>query len=393
MTQEPVYDAIVVGLGAMGSAALYQLSKRGARVLGIDQYSPPHTLGSSHGDTRLTRCAIGEGSHYVPLAVRSHEIWRELEERSGETVLTECGGLFFSGEKQVSPVHGTTAFLDQTIAAAKQHGIEHELLDLAALEQRFPQFKYSGIECGYYEPGAGFVRPERAIDLQLRFAVEQGAEVMRDTAVVAVEPASTQAGLSRVTTADAEFAAKRVILTAGAWVSQFLDPAVHEQFAVYRQLLFWFEPDMDIGRFEPAEFPVYIRSDRTKEDLIYGFPAIDGIKGGIKIASEQYASTCTPEAGTAPVTQAEIDRMFALASRFLKIKNHCYRAAACLFTVTPDGEFTIDFHPDHPDLIVASPCSGHGFKHSAAIGEMLAELALDGQTHFDRTEYRMDRFH
>lgn len=391
MEEPQPYDVVVVGLGAMGAAALYQLSKRGARVLGIDQFSPPHARGSSHGDTRLTRLAIGEGSHYVPLAVRSHEIWRELEQLSGQSLLTETGGLFFSGEKQVSPVHGTTEFLKETEAAAASHDIDHEILDVDALRQRFPQFKYSGIERGYYEPGAGFVRPERCIDVQLRQAEINGATVLRGTLVTGVDPAAAS-GPAVVQCGDVSFVGRRVILSAGAWVSEFLEPQIRDQFQVFRQLLFWFEGDSDPALFEPERFPVFIRTDRTKEDLIYGFPAIDGDGGGFKIASEQYARTCTPEEGTLDVTDAEIARMYERASRFLRITDRCYRAAACLFTVTPDGEFTIDFHPEHPALIVASPCSGHGFKHSAAIGELLAQLALDGETTFDRHPYRMGRF-
>ncbi len=375
------WDVIVVGLGAMGSAALYQLSKRGVRVLGIDQFSPPHDRGSSHGDTRLTRLGVGEGAHYVPLAMRSHEIWRELEAASGEEILSETGGFFFSGEEQVSPVHGASDFITATIAAAEQFGIEHEVLDVEAMRSRFPQFKYYGKEVGYYEPRAGFVCPERAIDVQLRLAESQGATVWRNTPVTAVEP---EDGSVRVVTDRGAQTATRVVLTAGAWISRFLEPQYSDRFAVYRQMLFWFDVDGSIDDFMPGRFPVYIRTDRTKDDVLYGFPAVDGPNGGIKIASEQYLAQCDPDRMDRDVSDEEVAQMHALASRFLRIGQCCQRATSCLFTVTPDGEFVIDFHPRHSELILASPCSGHGFKHSAAIGEMLAELAIDGETRFER---------
>lgn len=387
---EQPFDVIVVGLGAMGSATLYQLARRGARVLGIDRFAPPHERGSSHGDTRLTRLAIGEGAHYVPLALRSHEIWRELEHATGEELLTECGGLFFLGDEQVSPVHGATDFIGETVAAAQAHGLAHELLDLDQLRRRFPQFHYHGKERGYFEAGAGFVAPERCIRTQLAEAQRLGAHVRTGEPVLAIDPAGTD--LARVRTQNGEFRAEKVVLTVGAWVSQFLPPTWGPWFEVYRQLLFWFEVDGDGRDFEPEQFPVFIRTDRTKEDLIYGFPAVDGPQGGIKIASEQYGQTCDPDVGTAPVTEAEIRAMYERSSRHIRIGERCLRAAACLFTVTPDGEFVLDYHPDHPELIIASPCSGHGFKHSAAIGQLLSELALDGSSTFNREPYRIDRF-
>ncbi len=386
------YDAIVVGLGAMGSAALYQLSKRGARVLGIDRFSPPHSRGSSHGDTRLTRVAIGEGRHYVPLAARSHEIWRELEEASGERLLTVTGGLFFSGQEQGSPVHGAADFIGETVAAAAAFGIEHEVLDHEEMARRFPQFRYYGIERGYYEPGAGFVCPERCIEVQLRLAEAQGAEIRRDEAALEIVPIGRDE--ARVRTKDGEFTARRVILSSGAWLNQFLAPSFHDKFEVYRQCLFWVEVEdsISIEEFRPDRFPVYIRTDRRKDDIIYGFPAIDGPDGGIKIASEDYSTPCDPDQGTTPVTEDEERAMLELASRFLRVGTRCLRSAACLFTVTPDGEFVIDLHPDHPQLVLASPCSGHGFKHSAAIGELLSELALGGKTEFDRVPFLLSRF-
>jgi len=384
------YDVIVVGLGAMGSAALYQLSKHDARVLGIDQFDPPHDRGSSHGETRLTRLGIGEGRHYVPFAIRSHEIWRELEAATGEKLLTVTGGLFFSGEEQGSPVHGAADFIGETVAAAQAFDIEHEVLDHQQLNERFPQFRYSGRERGYYEPDAGFVAPEKCIEVQLRCAQKMGAEVRTHEPVHRVEPLSD--GTARVLTESGAYTAQRVILSAGSWLSRFLPPIHHDKFKVYRQSLYWIEVEGSIEEFHPERFPVFIRTDRLRDDVLYGFPANDGPHGGIKIATEYYDSTCNPEIGCTPVSAEEQRQMLEFSSRFLRVGARCIRATSCLFTVTPDGEFVIDHHPDHSQLILASPCSGHGFKHSAAVGELLAAMGLGLPCELDRSHFGMERF-
>ena len=173
----PVADVIVVGLGAMGSASLYQLSSRGARVVGIDRYVPPHVHGSSHGETRITRQAIGEGAAYVPLVLRSHQIWRELEAQTGESLLLACGGLILSGEVGEALHHGKPQFLQRTLQAARQFGIVHEVLTPAQIEERFPQFTLTGNETGYFEPGAGLVYPERCVQVQHEQARRLGAQI------------------------------------------------------------------------------------------------------------------------------------------------------------------------------------------------------------------------
>ena len=384
------FDVIVVGLGAMGSATLYQAAKRGARVLGIDKYTPPHDRASSHGDTRLTRLAIGEGRHYVPYAMRSHEIWRELEAATGEDILTVTGGLFFCGEEQGSPVHGASDFIGETVASAEAYGIEHEVLDSAELGKRFPQFKLNGIERGYYEPEAGFVRPEKAIEVQLAEAQKRDATVLNNTEVLSIEATSPTSAV--VKTADATYTADKVVVSTGAWISKFFGPLFPNVFEVYRQCLFWVDTEIPIENFLPDRFPVYIRTDKIRDDVLYGFPSVDGPEGGIKIASEYYGETCDPDEGLYPVTPEETEEMLALASRFLKIGTNCYRASPCLFTVTPDGEFVMDEHPEHPALIFASPCSGHGFKHSSAIGERLATMALGSECDLDLSHFRLARF-
>ncbi|HEV2061298.1 MAG TPA: FAD-dependent oxidoreductase, partial [Solirubrobacteraceae bacterium] len=220
------YDAIVVGLGAVGSATTYHLAKQGARVLGIDRFHPPHELGSTHGETRITRVAVGEGARYVPYVRRSHELWRELERESGESLMTACGMLMIGGARPAA-FHGARDFLRATVDVAREHGVPHETPTAGEVERRFPQFALTGDERGfYYEPGAGFVRPERAVATQLRLAERHGAELRFDERVTDVAPG--RVGDDRATT---------VVVAAGPWIGEL----VPGDFAVHRQVQFWFE--------------------------------------------------------------------------------------------------------------------------------------------------------
>ena len=209
------YDAIVVGLGAVGAATLYQLARRGARVLGIDRFAPPHDQGSSHGESRITRLAIGEGDAYVPLVQRSHAIWRELEARTGRPILTQTGGLVLAPRDGAADHHGKPDFVRRTIACAQRFGIAHEVLDADGIRARFPQFHLQHDEIGYYEPEAGFLRPEQAIAAQLEAAVACGATVRTHEPVLALEYG---AGTDAVTvrTAAGDFSADQVVVAAGA---------------------------------------------------------------------------------------------------------------------------------------------------------------------------------
>jgi sarcosine oxidase len=361
----------------MGAAALYQLAKRGARVLGIDRYDPPHDRGSSHGDTRITRLAIGEGAHYTPLVRRSHEIWRDIERETGAGLLTQCGGLVISSNAKTSFTH-VPAFFDNTVAAARRYGIAHELLDTAQLRRRYPQFAVRDGEIGYHEPSAGYVRAEACIAAELALARKLGAETRTGETVLSFDTGS-------VTTDRGTYAADRIILAAGAWLPGLLGGET--PFKIHRQTLFWFEAPQDF-----RDLPVFIWELQGSHQAIYGFPAIDA--NGVKIASEQYADSFDPNDVSRAVSQGEIDAMVDsfVTPNFPSLTGRCTRATSCLYTVTPDFQFVIDHHPAMSRVIVASPCSGHGFKHSAAIGEALAHLALGEESPFDLSAFRFDRF-
>ena len=383
------YDVVILGLGAMGSAAAYQLAKRGAKVLGLDRYAPPHAMGSSHGDTRITRLAIGEGAHYTPLALRSHEIWREIEAETGADLMTVTGGLIISSANRTAALH-VDDFFANTVAAAEEHGIAHRIMDAADIKKRFPQFQIRDTEIGYYEEQAGFLRPENCVRAQMALARKYGAELHTDETVLGFD-----AGAHGVIihTARGRYAAEKLIIVAGAWLPELLGAPYGASFKVLRQVLFWFDVPGAITPFLPGIGPVFIWEQQGPQQAMYGFPAIDGPHGGVKVATQQYETATTPDTVNRAVAPEEASRMHDIyvAPYLPALARKCLKAVACLYTVTPDAGFVIDFHPESQHIIIASPCSGHGFKHSAAIGQALCELAIDGRSRFDLSAFSLGR--
>jgi len=379
------FDVAVLGLGAIGSAALYQLAKRGARVLGIDQFSPPHAFGSSHGETRITRCAIGEGEYYTPLALRSQALWREIGQASGKELLSSVGALVISGASKTSFTH-VEDFFANTIAAARRYGVAHEVLDAAEIRSRFPQFRIRDDEVGYYEPGAGYLRPEACVTAQLELARARGAVIRTNERVTDFTPRARNVS---IISDKGRYAAEKLVVAAGPWLPELFDPALSRHFRVFRQVQFWFAPGND--SFRPDRFPVFIWELSGRRQAIYGFPDIDG--SGVKVATEQYDSDTTASAAAREIDPAEAVSMHEqyVAPFLPALTAECTRASSCLYTVTSDFGFVVDRHPGSDRVIIASCCSGHGFKHSAAIGEDLACLALDGRSQLDPGAFSLAR--
>ena len=384
------HDVIVLGLGAMGSACAYQLAKRGAKVLGLDLFDPPHEQGSSHGETRITRLAIGEGEQYTPLAQRSHELWREIERETGADLLTVTGGLIVSSDAPRAATH-VEGFFANTVAAARKFGIAHELLDASEIRRRFPQFNVRDNEIGYFEPDAGFLRPEACVRAQLSLAGKYGAEIHTNEKAVAIENVS---GAVTVKTDRRSYSADRLILAAGSWLPSFLGARYEPVFRVYRQVQFWFDVAGPGALYQPGRMPVFIWEVQGGAQGIYGFPAVDGARGGVKVATEQYLAPTTPGTVSREVRAEEAAAMYRdhIAPQLPGLSDKCLRSAACLYTVTPDAGFVIDAHPDWDRVLVVSACSGHGFKHSAAIGEAVCERTLDGKSRLDLGAFALSRF-
>ena len=385
------FDTIVCGLGAMGSAAVYQLAKRGNKVLGLDRFSPPHANGSSHGESRIIRQAIGEGEDYVPLVLRSYELWREIEKATGKELLTITGGLTLESQNSEAVMHGRRDFLDQAIRCAEKFNIRHEILETADIRKRYPQFAVTD-ERAYFEYETGFLRPELCIEAQLHLARKHGAAVQTDETVVSVESRGDSGVM--VKTSRGTYYAEKVIITAGPWIGRFLPPAYAHLFKVYRQVMYWFDIREDCrSTFAPPGFPIFIWIfGKGGEFGFYGFPTLDGKT--IKIATEQFTATTDPDHVQRTVGMEEAQSMYRdyVQGRLPGISDRCGAAASCLYTVTPDSNFVIDVHPDNDRIMIASPCSGHGFKHSAAIGEALAEQVIDGKSKIDISSFSMKRF-
>jgi len=372
---------IVVGLGAMGSAACSQLAARGVSVIGIDQYVPPHSWGSTHGETRMTRLAIGEGREYVPLVRRSHELWPELEGETGTRLLTEAGVVILA--------HPSSPFLRETRASARQYEIQHRDLSNAELGARFPMFAVDEQTEAYYEPEGGYVRPEAAVAAQLELARGRGAQLRLGERV---ERWTASANGVAVTTDVDKYDAGQLLLCAGAWIGE-LFPDGREMFAVYRQLLYWFP--IREGYPQLRDMPAFVwdlgGSQRgfVHLDGFYGFPAVDGPGGGVKVAAEFYERTTTPDRRQHPGTQREIDRMYerCIAPYLPWLGARPLKTVSCLYTCTRGSRFVIDRHPEHDSVLIVSACSGHGFKHSPAIGEAVAQWLTGREPDIDLSAF------
>ena len=382
-------DFVVIGLGAMGSAVLYQLAKRGLSAIGIDRFAPPHQMGSSHGETRLTRQAVGEGRDYAPLVLNSHRIWRELEADTGETLLNDCGVLVMAPGSGQTSHHGKPDFVARSIEVARDFGIVHEILDGAEVARRFPQFlNLAGDEKAYYEPGGGYVFPERCISAQLSRAAQLGAQIRTGVEVVAID----QPGTVRIETTDGTIEAGQVVVAAGSWTAPLLGAPFERLLAVNRQVLHWYELD-DLSAYGP-DAPAFIwMHGATDVDYLYGFPPLPG-DHRIKVATEQYETRTTAESIDRDVDPAESAEMYRkhVQGRLAGARPRVVQSAACLYTVTPDRGFIIDRHPYHDRVLVISACSGHGFKHSAGIGDAVAELVTEGRNHVDLSPFSIARF-
>jgi sarcosine oxidase len=381
-----------MGLGAMGSAAASQLAGRGARVLGLERYTPAHDQGSSHGRSRIIRQAYFEHPAYVPLLLRAYELWQQLEHETGRRLLTLTGGLMI-GPPASQVVAGS-------IRSAQEHGLPYEALDAAEIRRRFPPFNPDPEVVALYETRAGVLDPEECIRAQLELATRRGAALHFEAPALRWE-AAPSGDRVRVTTARGAYEAARLVLAAGAWAPALLaDPSASSgqalglPLAVERQVLYWFEPIGGAGLFQPERFPIWIWEVGPDLDL-YGFPAQDGPPGGVKVAFYRTGDegTCTPETIDRDVHPAEIERMReALAACVPSLNGELRATMTCMYTNTPDQHFVIGAHPRHPQVVIASPCSGHGFKFASVVGEVLADLALDGATRHPIGLFDINRF-
>jgi sarcosine oxidase len=376
----------------MGSAALYQLVRRGEKVIGIDRFVPPHANGSSHGGTRVTREAVGEGPAYVPLAVRSHQIINELEKKFGETFLVRSGTLIIgSPAVGATPLHGAPDFLDNSIAMAEQFGIEHQILSAEELRVRYPQFRrFRDTDRGYLEPNAGYMLPEALIDAQIRGARSSGAETLTSTAVTSLAQEGDQIVME---TTSGPIIARRAIVAAGAWTRGLLGDPFDKILTVTRQTIHWYGAQ-DFRAFAPDKMPVFIWFVTDKlEDYFTGFPVTDP-KEGVKMVASRDTPDIDHESVGPKAEPWEADDFYNrhVGPNMIGVKPTVVNSATCFYTNTPDKGFIIDNHPRMDSVLVVSACSGHGFKHSLAIGEAVAQVIHDGKSEIDLSPFNLARF-
>jgi len=372
-----MYDVIVAGVGGMGSATCWQLAQRGAKVLGLERFDIPHVMGSSHGINRIIRMAYFEHPDYVPLLRRAYRLWRETEQRAGEQLLYVTGS-FDIGRPESHVVEGS-------LEACRMHALEHEIFEADALNRRFPGYRVPASHVGVFQPDGGFVASERAIVAHVMLATAAGAEIHGREPILSYAPV---AGGVEVVTAKGRYRAHRLVLSTGAWIGDHV-PALAHAAIPERQVLAWIQPKVP-AHFGLDRFPV--SNALFDEGHAYQFPVwgVPGVKIGLyhHLKESGHADTLSrePNAADEAVLRDIVRRYFPDAD------GPTLSLRACLFTNTPDEHFVVDTLPGAPEIVVASPCSGHGFKFASVMGEILADLALDGGTRHDIALFRLARF-
>jgi sarcosine oxidase len=362
------YDVIVLGLGAMGSAAAQHLAARGARILGIDQFVPPHDKGSSHGGTRMIRQAYWESPDYIPLVLRAYELWVKLEGDADAKLLTITGGLILGSADGPLVCGG--------IEAAEAHGIPYSVLSRGEIRHRFPIITPLDSDVAVYEERAGYLFPEECIRAQLKLAAVNGAVLRFGEKVLSW---SALADRVEVTTERARYEAGHLVITAGPWTNEALQHLF--PLRVTRQVMTWIQPAGGVEPFLPDRFPVFLCESPDGGPPGYGFPAVDGASGGVKAAIHGSDVECTPETIDRVIHEvdgAEVIR--ELRPRFPSLDGEILKAQTCMYTMTPDEHFIIGQYPEQALVSIACGFSGHGFKFAPVVGEILADLATVGTT-------------
>ena len=369
------FDTIIVGLGAMGSAALYHLASRGVKVLGIDRLVTPHIHGSTHGRTRIIREAYYEHPGYVPIVQRAYELWASLEREAGEPLFVQTGGLM------IGPPDGE--LFAGALRSATEHGLAHEILEPAAVHARFPGFRVPTGSRALHEPRAGLLLPEKIVETHLALAKRAGATIRTGVSVTGWE---ADDGV-RVHTDAGELRAKTLILAAGPWLPSLV-PDLDLPLEVERQLFHWFEPASHKEWYDAEHSPISL-IEYADGRFFATFPDVGhGVKAGI----HHEGAIIDIDDPRAPASEAEGAEMTALLARYLpQAAGRILDRATCVYTNTPDHDFLLDKHPEHPNVLIASPCSGHGFKFSSAIGEILADIVTTGETSFDLSPFAIAR--
>lgn len=370
------YDVVVIGQGAAGSAALYHLARRGKRVLGLERHAINHDLASSHGQTRIIRLGYFEHPSYVPLVRAAYTLWRDLEAASGETLI-HITGIAEMGHPKSELVTGT-------LDSSRQHNLTHEIIDAKETMRRYPAFKLPDDFITVIQPEGGYVEAAKSVRVHTKLAQDAGAELRTGERVLAIEPRGEGV---RIVTQNGKIESASVIVAAGAWTKTLL-PALPANLFATRQMLTWFDVAEPAPFREPA-FPVWMLESEL--GIHYGFPWSE--EEGLKVALHHHErERVDPETYDRAMSAKDEALVRAGVTRFLPAADTKLRASkSCLYTMTDDGDFILDRMPGYPQIVVASPCSGHGFKFSPVIGEVLADLATTGSTKRDISRFGVGR--
>ncbi|ELY61451.1 N-methyltryptophan oxidase [Natronococcus amylolyticus DSM 10524] len=371
------YDAIVLGVGGIGSAATAHLATRGADVLGLERYDVPHDYGSSHGRSRMFRLAYAEDPAYVPLAKRAAELWDDLEDATDRRLFYRTGSV------DAGPADGELVAGSRRSCA--EHGLEYEELSSSELTERYPGYRLPEGYEAIYQPDGGFLEPEACTVGHVERAHRAGATIRARERVVDWRPTSDGV---RVETDHDSYEADRLVVTAGAWAGRFVD-ALESVLVPERQALAWFQPT-EPDHFERERFPVW--NLEVPEGRYYGFPVHDvpGLKLGRYNHREEVVD---PDAFEREPTQTDEWLLREFAERYFPDgAGPTMGLQTCLFTNTPDDDFVLDTLPESPQVAVGAGFSGHGFKFASVIGELLADLALEGETDHPIEPFAIDRF-
>jgi sarcosine oxidase len=376
------FDAIVIGLGAHGCAAALALARRELRVLGIEAGERGHELGSSGGHSRMIRRAYFEDPGYLPLLGAAWDRWEALSLAVGEALVEVTGGLY-AGPADSEVFRGS-------VASARDQGIAHEVLDAAEIRRRWPVFTVEDEVGGLYDPGAGMIRPDRAIAAQLRLAEEAGAELRFSERAISWRPPPDGGGSGVEVETDAGILqTKSLVIAAGAWTGRFV-PDLALPLEVERLPVLWFEPTIDTVDLLSGRLPVWL-IDTPDDGTFYGFPYDPAV--GLKVSRHHSGEPCDPDSVDRSLHPADVERVRTFSRRNMPAADGpLLTSTVCLYTNTPDFNFVIDVHPTVPGVAFASACSGHGFKFAPIVGEILADLALTGATAHPIDQFRASRF-
>jgi sarcosine oxidase len=381
------YEIIVIGLGAMGSATIYQLAKCHQSVLGIDQLNPPHNFGASGGHTRIYRQATAQGAEYVPLTLRTLEIWKDIEKQTRRHLFSESGMLIIANSIDLT---NPESFLAKTFSIANQFNIPHQILDPNEINKKFPQFKVDKHNIAYLEKQSGFAYSSECIGVQLELAKHYGAVIKIKEKVLEIDNKSSHI---QVVTNRGKYECNKVVLCVGPWMINFMGTECPALFKISDQIFFWFDIKNYYQDFMPAKCPAFIWNFALNKN-IYGFPAVDGADGGIKLTTERKNISSEEIPTTRVACKNEINNIFNkfVAPYFAKVSSKCIKTLPSRCIITPDYNFIIDYHPTDNRILLVSACSGHGFKDSAAVGEICSDLITTGKSRFDINKFKLQRF-